>query len=143
MARATRAHVPRVVTTIMPVTFAFTYSAGSHPSEMAPLAVRSTLTGSVVPSAKDTPLASIAVELAPVDSATFAPGKPEVGSLAATLMTLVPVAGDPVTYGFWPLLPADATTMTPSRAALFAATALGSSALPNGEPRDMLMTSMS
>ena len=33
--------------------------------------------------------------------------------------------------------------MTPALAALLAATAVGSSALPNGEPSDMLMTSMS
>ena len=46
-------------------------------------------------------------------------------------------------YGLWPALPAEATTMTPSLAALLAATADGSSAPPNGEPSDMLMTSMS
>ena len=46
-------------------------------------------------------------------------------------------------YGFGPLLPADATTMTPAFAAFVDATASGSSALPNGDPSDMLITSMS
>src|SRR5262249_38820949 len=55
----------------------------------------------------------------------------------------VPVAGEPVMYGFGPELPAEATTMTPSLAALVEATADGSSALPNDEPSDMLITSMS
>ena len=44
-------------------------------------------------------------------------------------------------YGFGPLLPADATTITPALAALAAATRWSS--VPNGEPSDMLMTSMS
>src|SRR6201999_3217347 len=105
--------------------------------------LRSTFTGSVVPSANAMPFALIAVELVPVDNATVAPGKLAVGSLAATLITPVPEAGEPLRYGFWPLLPAEATTITPSFAAFDAATALGSSPLPNGEPSDMLMTSMS
>src|SRR5262249_5973976 len=70
------------------------------------------------------------------------PGKLCVGSLAATLIAPLAVAGAPSTYGFGPLLPADATTMRPSLAALFDATASGSSGPPYGEPRDMLMTSM-
>jgi len=50
--------------------------------------------------------------------------------------------GEPVRYGLWPSLPADATTTTPAATALLAATASGSSGLPKGEPRDMLITSM-
>src|SRR5262245_12855054 len=142
MARATRAHVPRFTTTSMPVTPALVYSLGLQPSEIVPSGLRSTFTGSVRPFENTAPLASIAVEVVPVDSDTLAPGKPAVGSLAATLITFVPDAGEPVMYGFWPLLPADETTMMPSLAALDAATADGSSVLPNGEPRDMLMTSM-
>ena len=46
-------------------------------------------------------------------------------------------------YGFGPLLPDEATTMTPAFAAFVEATAVGSSVVPNGEPSDMLMTSMS
>ncbi len=45
-------------------------------------------------------------------------------------------------YGLGPSLPDEATTMTPSCAAFSAATASGESGLPNGEPSDMLMTSM-
>ncbi len=42
-----------------------------------------------------------------------------------------------------PLLPAEVTTMTPALAAFVEATADGSSFEPNGEPSDMLITSMS
>src|SRR5262249_17137753 len=130
MARATRAQVPRLTTTILPATPAAVYSAGSQPSEIPPAAVRSTLTGKVSPSAKGIPFALIAVRVGPVLSATVAPGKLDVGSLAATLIAPLAVAGEPSTYGFWPLLPADATTMMPSLAALLDATAVGSSAPP-------------
>src|SRR5512136_469950 len=95
MARATRAQVPRLVTTSFPATPAAVYSAGSQPREIAPLAVFRTLTGNVVPSPKVAPFASIACSVAPVDRARFAPGKVGVGSLAATLRAPVPVAGDP------------------------------------------------
>ena len=46
-------------------------------------------------------------------------------------------------YWFGPLLPAEVTTMTPALAAFVEATADGSSAVPNEEPSDMLITSMS
>ncbi len=46
-------------------------------------------------------------------------------------------------YWFGPLLPAEVTTMTPAFAAFVEATADGSSAVPNDEPSDMLITSMS
>ena len=45
-------------------------------------------------------------------------------------------------YCAGPSLPAEATTITPALTAFVDATADGSSALPNGEPSDMLMTSM-
>ena len=64
-------------------------------------------------------------------------------SIAAVAIAPVPVPGEPVMYGFGPLLPADVTTITPAAAAFVEATADGSSARPNGEPSDMLMTSMS
>ena len=57
-------------------------------------------------------------------------------------MTPLPEAGSPVMYGFGPSLPEDATTITPSFAAFEAATASGVSVAPNGEPSDMLITSM-
>src|SRR3989442_15745008 len=72
----------------------------------------------------------------------FAPGKACQGSFAATEMAPSAVAGEPVTYGPGPLLPADATTMTPAFAALVDATADGSSFQPNTEPSDLLMESM-
>ena len=50
--------------------------------------------------------------------------------------------GEPVMYWLAPVLPADATTMTPAFAALVEATADGSLFAPNEEPSDMLMTSM-
>ena len=53
------------------------------------------------------------------------------------------LAGEPVTYGLAPSLPAEATTMTPALAALVEATAEGSSFEPKVEPSDMLITSMS
>ena len=46
-------------------------------------------------------------------------------------------------YWLGPLLPAEATTMTPAFAAFVEATADGSSSVPNDEPSDMLITSMS
>ena len=88
------------------------------------------------------PLASIAVSVAPVLRLSVEAGKVGVGSLAATLMTPLPLAGSPVVYGFEPSLPEDATTMTPSLAAFDAATASGLSVEPNVEPSDMLITSM-
>ena len=51
--------------------------------------------------------------------------------------------GEPVMYWFGPLLPAEVTTITPAFAAFVEATADGSSFEPNGEPSDMLITSMS
>src|SRR5438270_11132156 len=64
-------------------------------------------------------------------------------AFAATDRAPSALAGEEVTYGLAPLLPADATTMTPAFAAFVDATATGSSFEPNGETSDMLMTSMS
>ena len=88
------------------------------------------------------PLALIAVIAPPGVSVICAAGKVDVGSFAATLITSLPEAGSPVMYAFEPSLPEEATTMTPSCAAFSAATASGESGLPNGEPSDMLITSM-
>ncbi len=46
-------------------------------------------------------------------------------------------------YWLAPLLPAEVTTTTPAFAAFVDASAEGSSFVPNDEPSDMLMTSMS
>src|SRR5690349_9667856 len=120
MARATRAQVPRLVTTIMPAVPA--YSSGLQPSEIDVPVLR-TLTG------KDAlgnaaPLALIAVMPARL---MIAAGKVGVGSLAATEIAPSALAGDPWIYWLVPLLPADATTMTPAFAAFVEATAAGSS----------------
>src|SRR5664279_1921759 len=88
------------------------------------------------------PLASIAVIGLPGERLRIAPGNDWVGSLAATLTAPALEAGVPVMYAFGPSLPEDAITITPSRAAFVDATASGESGLPNGEPRDMLITSM-
>src|SRR5689334_21578888 len=45
-------------------------------------------------------------------------------------------------YGLGPSLPEEVTTMVPAAVALFTASASGSSAPPNGEPSDMLITFM-
>src|SRR5262245_6300946 len=72
----------------------------------------------------------------------MAPGDcPPVASLAAVLITPVPVPGEPVMYWLGPLLPADVTTITPAWATFVDATADASPAVPKGEPSDMLITS--
>src|SRR6266568_1082571 len=71
-----------------------------------------------------------------------APGNEAWASLAATLIAPVPVDGEPVMYWFAPLLPAEATTIIPALATFVEAIADASSAVPNGEPSDMLITSM-
>src|SRR5205823_11167294 len=64
------------------------------------------------------------------------------GSLpAATLIAFVATAGEPTLYGRFPEFPADATTITPSEAAAFAATESAFVFRPYGLPRDMLITS--
>jgi hypothetical protein len=71
------------------------------------------------------------------------PGTSCNGSLAADAIAPSAVPGEPVMYWLAPLLPAEVTTTTPAFAALVVATADGSSFVPNAEPSDMLMTSMS
>src|SRR6476469_8349955 len=72
----------------------------------------------------------------------FAPGNVGVdASTAATAIALLAVLGEPVTYAFGPLLPADATTTVPPSAATSDATASGSSVRPKTEPSDRLITS--
>ena len=73
----------------------------------------------------------------------FTPGNVGVGSLAAVAIAPAAVPGEPVMYWLGPLLPAEVTTMTPALAAFVDATADGSFVDPNGEPSDMLITSMS
>src|SRR5882672_6462983 len=140
-ARATRAQVPRAVTTSFPVTPAAVYSAGLQPSEIAP-PVRSTTIGRVVPSVNVAPLALMAFTVLVADSFRAAPGNEAVESTAATLIAFSPEAGDPVMYGFGPLFPAEATTTTPASTALVDASALASSTRPKDEPRDMFTTCM-
>ena len=136
-ALATRAHVPRCVTTILPATPAAVYSARSQPSEMPPEALRSTLTGKAPPGSA-APLALMAC-VVPMR----APWNIGVGSTAATEIAPSALAGEPVMYALAPLLPAEATTMMPALAALVEACADGSSAVPKGAPSDILITSMS
>src|SRR5438067_11981313 len=81
--------------------------------------------------------------IVPMEEVTCTPGNLSVGSFAATEIAPSAVAGEPVMYWFAPLLPAEATTTMPAFAALVDAAADGSSAEPNGEPSDMLTTSMS
>src|SRR5205823_6011910 len=90
-------------------------------------------------------LSAVSVSGVPLGGAvwTRTPGKVGVGSFAATEIAPSAVAGEPVMYWFGPLLPAEATTTMPSFAAFVDATADGSSFDPNGEPSDMLTTSMS
>src|SRR6185312_4730094 len=140
IALATRAHTPRCTTTSVLGGIGGPKAATLQPSWFAPV---STFTFAyVVLGGSEKPLASIAV-FVPAGIVTSAPGKLCVESLAATAMTPSPVPGEPTRYWFKPLLPAAATTTTPAFAALVAAFADGSSLVPNGEPSDMLITSMS
>src|SRR5438128_1122351 len=137
-ARATRAHIPRRVTTTLPAVPA--YSALWQPREMDPSAFLSTLTGNE-PLGRIAPLASIAVTEAPVLNASVAPGYTgTVASIAATERIPLDVLGEPTRYALLPSLPADVTTEMPSLNAFCAATDVGSLVPPSGEPSDMLMT---
>src|SRR5258706_131479 len=106
IARATRAQVPRTVTTSLPVTPAATYSAGSQPSEIPPDPVPcvsgSTTTCKDEPSLAAIPLASIALMLPLGESARASPGNDACESTAATLIALSPAPGDDVMYGAEP-----------------------------------------
>ncbi len=73
VARSTRAQVPRSVTTSLPVMTESTYSASSQPSDTPPVVVRSTTTSSG-PGGSGSPLASMAVSVAPPLSVRSAPG---------------------------------------------------------------------
>src|SRR5579862_3599977 len=146
MARATRAQVPRAVTTSLPVTPAAVYSVGSHPSDTplmpVPLVSGSTTTGSVVPSAAAMPSESSTVMLPLGVSASASAGKEVCESMAATLIALSPLPGSLTTYGILPALPAAATTTTPASTAFSEASASASVAVPKSAPSDMLMTCM-
>src|SRR5437879_2280000 len=119
-----------------------TYSASLQPSETLPVEVRSTKTERVPPDS-GAPLASIAAMLLPPARDITAAGKLAVESTAATLMTPLPDAGDPVMYGAGPALPAEATTMTPALAAFCDTSASEVFPVPKSAPSDLLMTSMS
>src|SRR6266849_220840 len=95
-ARATRAQVPRTVTTSLPVTPAAVYSALLQPKEIVPLGFRRTTICRLLLLAGAMPFASIAVTFVPVDSARLTPGNVAVESTAATLIALSPDAGEPV-----------------------------------------------
>src|SRR6266699_339299 len=143
MAFATRAQVPRFTTAIVFGGSGPPKAATLQPSDSLPVPTfLITFMLRVDEAANANPLALIAGIVVP-EKVSVAPGKFGYGSFAATEMAPSPVAGEPVTYGLGPLLPADATTMTPALAALVDATADGSSFEPNTEPSDMLMTSMS
>ena len=144
IALATRAHVPRFTTAIV--------LAGSGPPNAATEQPSASLTGVaglswITFSAPLTAGFGCSLALMPwiasVPAVMFTPGNVCVGSLAAVAIEPAPVPGDPVMYWFGPLLPAEVTTITPAFAALVDATADGSSLEPNGEPSDMLITSMS
>src|SRR5687768_63904 len=102
-----------------------------------------TTTGRLVPSVTDAAFALMAVMVPAEPRFSVTPGNDSVLSTAATLIAPVPALGAPVMYWDAPLLPAEATTITPEAAALVDASADGSVDRPNGEPSDMLITSMS
>ena len=81
--------------------------------------------------------------IGPLGIVMTAPGKLGDASIAAVAIAPSAVPGEPVMYCDGPLLPAEVTTMTPAFAAFVEATADGSSVVPNEEPSDMLITSMS
>src|SRR5919201_3108295 len=102
-----------------------------QPSLTLPSAFFRTLIVIVVPSVKVALFEFCAMMEPPPLKATLMPGKVGTGSFAATLIAPVPLDGVSVMYSPGPLLPADVTTMMPAFAALVAATAEGSSAVPN------------
>src|SRR2546426_6896805 len=146
IAFATRAQVPRFTTAIV-FGPSEPKSATLQPSDSSlEVVVGSslmTLMLKVDEPANANPLALIAGIVVVPEKVSIAPGSVRYGSFAATEMAPSAVDGEPMTYGLGPALPADATTMTPALAAVVDATADGSSFEPNGEPSDMLMTSMS
>src|SRR5207247_387006 len=121
----------------------FVYSAGSHPREGVPSALRSTAILSAAVGSGEIPFALIVVSVAPVLRAIVAPGNDAVASSAATLIARAAMPGADTMYGEGPAFPAAATTIVPARAALFDASTLTSAVVPKSEPRDMLITSMS
>ena len=129
-ARATRAQLPRAVTTSLPVISAGSYSISLQPSETEPSAFLRTCTGQLVPSVNVAPFAFRAAIVLPVLSAMFAAGNVGVESFAATLMPLVVVEGAPTMYRGVPALPAAATTTMPAADALSDASAVAESARP-------------
>src|SRR6478609_4784980 len=127
-ARATRAHVPRAVTTTLPADPA--YSLLLQPSEIEPSGFFSTSTGKV-PVGRGAPLALIVDTVLPVDRCSSAPGYVgTVASIAATEIAPFAEAGELVRYALCPLLPSAATTVTPALTAFCAATADGSDGVP-------------
>src|SRR5919198_2093242 len=114
-----------------------------QPSFTLPSSFFRTLIVIFVPSANVASFEFRATMEPPPLKSTLIPGNFATGSFAATLIAPTPVDGEPAMYSPGPLLPTDATTMIPAFAALVAATADGSSAVPNGDPSDMLITSMS
>src|SRR6185312_10172166 len=118
-ARATRAHVPRCVTTSFPVTLALMYSCLSQPRLTAPAAVRSTTTprdaGEVhAASFALMPTMVFAVAEAVAGSAKFAVRSAASLELAATAIPFSDPPGEPRMYGMLPALPAADTTTTPA-----------------------------
>src|SRR3989442_186911 len=123
IARATRAQVPRFVTASFPATLAATYSAGLQPRLTLPSVFLSTTTGIAPEGRVVTPLALIATTDFPEGlRSSLTAGKVAFESVAATLMTLSPTDGEPTIYAADPLLPAEATTITPALTALVEAT---------------------
>ncbi len=142
---AARAQTPRFTTASVPGAMA-PKSATEQPSDSSRSVVAGlsviTLTVRVIGPVYGCSLAFTPVSV-PLASATLTAGKLGDESFAATERAPSAVPGEPVMYWFGPLLPEDATTMTPAFAAFVEATADGSSAVPNEEPSDMLITSMS
>src|SRR5690606_7250703 len=119
-------HVPRSTRAILPAT---SVSMGTQASLSGPASATSPeVGGSSGPNSE--PAASYSPAMDSGESMVIAITSAPPSSDAATEMTPSATAGEPVTYGMGPALPAAATTMTPLSAAFWAAIDEGSSGWP-------------
>src|SRR5207247_9352184 len=114
----------------------FVYSAGSHPRDGVPSALRSTAIFSASVGSGEIPFALIVVRVVPVLRAIVAPGNEAVASSAATLIARAAMPGEETMYGDGPAFPAADATSVPANAACLDASTVPSAALRNAEPSE-------
>src|SRR3954464_11844879 len=115
MALATRPHVPRRTTAILPTTPPSAWKSATLQPRLTVLPVRTTLSGSVIGLVNDAPLATFdesvpAGSLPAAGNPILANGTVDGVSAAATETARFADPGEPVMYLRSPLLPAEVTT---------------------------------